>query len=106
MNIKKYIYHIYMLLWFIINILIAFANWIGKLRFGYGLGDLIYIGLIGLVIIIVGTYYITDLVFKFDKKEFSKSNIIVSIFSLLFILLKVTLLRGLESRWDGNIFFN
>jgi len=96
-----------MLLWFIINILIAFAIWIGKLRFGYGLGDLIYIGLIGLVIIIVGTYYITDLVFKFDKKEFSKSNIIVSIFSfLLFILLKVTLLRGLESRWDGNIFFN
>lgn len=107
-SINKSIYHSFLILWFILNILIAIGNWTGKIRFGLGMGDLIYMGIIGLAIIIVAIYYYRDLRVSDNNEALSKSNLLIMIFCLIFlifIILKMTYWRGLESRWDGRIFF-
>ena len=97
-----------MILWFILNVLIALGNWTGKIRFGLGLGDLVYMVVIGLAVVLVGVYYYRDLKIGSESDLISKSNLFVMTICfifLVFIILKMTYWRGLESRWDGKIFF-
>lgn len=57
MGIGKKVYHVLMIIWFLLICSISFGNWIGKIRFGLGLGDLVYQVVLALSIIIVGTVY-------------------------------------------------
>ena len=106
-KITKGFYHTFMAFWFLFLILIALGNWTGKLRFGLGLGDFFYQILIISVLIIVGMFYIYNL---------NKSSLLIvsnyrfylilgCLLYLIFIILKLTILRGPESSWDGRIFF-
>jgi hypothetical protein len=103
-NILRLLYHAYMIMWFILNLSIALGNWTGKIRFGHGMGDLIYIGIIGIVVLIVCIYYYIN--FKENSNTRGKLIIMAICFIfLIFITLKMTYWRGLESRWDGRVFF-
>ena len=107
-NFSKSSYHGFIILWFILNVLIALGNWTGKIRFGLGMGDLIYMCIIGLAILIVAIYYYRDLRISDNIEVLSKSNLLMMGFCLIFlifIILKITYWRGSESRWDGRIFF-
>ncbi|MDB4769090.1 hypothetical protein OAG16_03325 [Saprospiraceae bacterium] len=72
----------------------------GRVRFGLGLADIIYHGLIYIGFIIYGIYFIA-------KKEVSKSiNLIFPILSIVFcgyLILSMTIWRGGEYRWNGDI---
>jgi hypothetical protein len=97
-----------MFIWFAINVLIIYWNWTGAIRFGLGLGDLIYFGVSIIAVFIIGIYYIHDC-FNNQSEYVSKHDlklIVICILSLLFIFLKMTILRGTESKWDGKIFFS
>ena len=94
--------------WFVLNLLIGIGNWTGKIRFGLGLGDLIYMVIIGLAILFAGIYYLRDLKLYPGELLISKYNLMAMILCLAFLaflILKMTYLRGWESRWDGRIFF-
>lgn len=41
--INEKTYHTFMVLWIVIIVLIALGSFLGKFRFGHGLGDLVYI---------------------------------------------------------------
>lgn len=67
----------------------------GRVRFGFGLGDIIYHGLVYIGLVIYGIYYIT-------KKE----NLIIPILATVlcgYLILTMTIWRGGEYRWNGDI---
>jgi len=72
----------------------------GRVRFGLGLGDIFYHGLIYIALIIYGIYF-------FTKKEIPDiMNLIFPIVSIMFcgyLILSMTIWRGGEYRWNGDI---
>lgn len=72
----------------------------GKLSFGLGLGD-IGIIVVNIVVVILGglgVYY---------RLKLGSWNILIALFfmaTLIYLLLSLTFLRGIENPWDGNIF--
>ena len=72
----------------------------GRVRFGLGLADIIYHGLIYIGLIIYGIYFIA-------KKEVSDNiNLIIPVLSFAicgYLILSMTIWRGGEYRWDGDI---
>ena len=100
-------YHIFMLFWFISITLIVLGSFMGKLRFGYGLGDLLYVLLTIGILLVFGGVYLYDR-FKGLNLLDSPIHTYVIIFCtlvLVFLILKITILRGPESSWDGRIIF-
>ncbi|WP_338791284.1 hypothetical protein [Bernardetia sp. MNP-M8] len=78
-------------------IVIVILVMIGKMTFGYGLGDLFYIGLVA-VSLIMNTFYL--LIYK------KRLNIIALINLCLFLyyILNLTVMRGVENPWNGSLF--
>lgn len=102
----KKIFNSFMILYFIFLILITIGNWNGYIRFGLGLGDLIYLVLIVFIFFISLIVYIRSLkrgsnIFTLGDKTF----IVFCILFSIFLLLKITVFRGDESLWDGKVFF-
>ena len=107
-KINKSFYHAFMIIWFMSNVLITVGSLTGKIRFGLGLGDLIYIGVVGLAVIIAAIYYYIDFRVSGNSLVVTKRNLLVMaccLIFLLYIILKMTYWRDWESKWDGRIFF-
>jgi hypothetical protein len=86
---------------FLILCLLAVA---GKLAFGHGLGDFIYCIFLWLV-----TIAFAVLLFVFRKNKSSKGRATVTVVFacvLLFLFYSMTIGRGAEYRWNGNIFYS
>jgi len=97
-----------MTFWFIVNFLILIGSLNGNIRFGLGLGDLIYVGIVGGITLLVGIYYLIYRKKSSDSSHLTKSDVIVMMFCLsftLYIILKMTYLREIMSKWDGQVFF-
>jgi hypothetical protein len=75
----------------------------GKLVFGHGLGDIVYYIFLWLVTICCFIFYLRN-----SRKD-SKQGFVVSAcifaFLLIFILYSMTIGRGGEYRWNGNVFY-
>lgn len=96
-----------MVTWSLSLIIIAVGNWNGRIHFGLGLADIIYVFIIAGVLLLVGILYVTDL-YKMPSSSVSKKNITLGLICfvfLVFIILKMTFLRGGESSWNSKIFF-
>jgi hypothetical protein len=98
MGVKFICYMFYLYLFFFILILAGVL--MGKLSFGLGLGD-IGIIVVNIVVVILGglgVYY---------RLKLGSWNILIALFFmaiLIYLLLSLTFLRGVENPWDGNIF--
>lgn len=106
-KINESFYNIFMGWWFLILILIAIGNWSGTIRFGWGLGDIFFQFIILGFLIIMGVFYVftrykASISLTFNQKLLT---ILVCLLFLVFIILKMTYLRGSASRWNGQIFF-
>ena len=85
----------------VILTLIAVVQIDGKIRFGYGLGDIVYYALNFLALTVYTLYYI------FTKDNYKILNRVFPILALIFciyMILLMTIWRGHESRWNGKIF--
>ncbi len=94
-NINNRIYHSFMIFWFLSLSLIVLGSLKGTIRFGHGMGDLIYVMSIVALIVIFGLIYIYDLYRGVPfLKLISNKYIIAFCTALLFlVLLKITFLR-------------
>ena len=76
----------------------------GKLAFGHGLGDFMYCFLLWLVTII---FAVSLVVFRKNKSyKVQATMTIVFACVLLFLCYSMTIGRGAEYRWNGNIFYS
>ena len=73
----------------------------GKIAFGYGLGDIIYYPILWLITL---TFIITLAVNYKREKKLLISNAVFTIL-IIWIALSATLWRGSEYRWNGEIFY-
>ena len=88
------------LLYLVLTILIVSFVIKGRLTFGVGLGDLFYLVLIIISdIFIIGYYFI-----RHKKPKWEKYIIIIFTLFLFFMLLNLTIWRGLEYPWNGKFF--
>lgn len=89
----------YLVIIVLIVILVMNAN----MTFGHGMGDIYYLGFILFIGIIASLIWFIIL-----KKNFSKiANAIFYCFlvvELILIIIKLTILRGAEYPWNGNLF--
>jgi len=96
MKMKKIIKILPLIILLIISILLM----TGRVRFGFGLGDIVYHGLVYIGLIIYGIYFIV-------KKEIpQKTNLIFPILSIIFcgyLILTMTIWRGGEYLWNGDV---
>jgi hypothetical protein len=103
--IDKYLYMGAILIWNAILLVITFLSLKGRIHFGWGMADIVLLGIILITLLIV------DVIFVFSLKEtsffFHKKKLIIGIglIFLIYICLQMTLLRGPASPWNGNIFF-
>jgi len=96
------IYNAYLSFWFSAVLLIIVGNWIDIIRFGYGLGDLIYLIFCIIALLIFGLISFMNF---FRKVKINKLFLVLlSLIFLLFLLLKLTYFRGSASPWDGHFF--
>jgi len=108
LTIKKKYYHIFMIAWFILNVMIIIGLLLSKIRFGLGLADIIYIPILGGVVLIVGVFYLIRIRRSSTPKYLTNKDIVLALLCLafsIFIILKMTYLRGIASQWDGRVFF-
>lgn len=99
------IYRFFMIFWLISVLLIIIGSLWGKITFGYGLGDFIYLFPTIAVLLIFGIIYITDMF----KNILTPSNrtymLVLCALVLTAILLKITIFRGPEYSWNGQFFY-
>ncbi|MDH7462159.1 hypothetical protein QEG73_12750 [Chitinophagaceae bacterium 26-R-25] len=86
-----------------IQFIICFTGTFFKhISFGWGLGDMLWYGLIYLLLII---HFILTITSKNKKaKRFQLMTIIFLSITIL-ICLKATIWRGVEYPWNGNLFY-
>lgn len=84
-----------------IFILFSANGVIGRLAFGYGLGDLFYLLILWGITII---YLIAFLINRNKSKRLLVTNLIFTI-PLIWIILMATIWRGSEYSWNGEIFY-
>ncbi len=73
----------------------------GKVRFGHGFGDILYHGLSYLGLFVYGAYFLWT-----RKNKLKERNFIFPILANLFcgyLILSMTIWRGHEYRWNGDI---
>jgi hypothetical protein len=87
------------LIWTISTLILIFS---GKVTFGHGLGDLFYLILLTILQIFFG--YLFYLNIKWRKKIQVVISLLLIIIVILFTL-KMTIWRGIEYPWNGNILF-
>src|SRR5690554_1994717 len=82
----------------IILVMLSLFSMSGRVRFGLGLGDIIYHGLIYLGLLIYG-------IFLFVTKETAKKRYLIFPIIVIgycgYLILMMTIWRGVEYRWDG-----
>ena len=86
----------------VVSIFIVSGSLLGYLSFGYGLGDIMYLIITAILWIII-----TILVLVNRKAEKSSSLVILTvtmIICIVFLILKITIDRGPEYRWNGDLF--
>lgn len=86
----------------IYSILVVILVMIGKLSFGHGLGDLYYI--IELVIFLCFIILLNSIKHKINYSFFKYFILLLSVIIILYFSLKLTIYRGVEKPWDGNVF--
>ena len=72
----------------------------GRVCFGYGLGDIFYYALVYAGLCIYGLYFI------FKKEKPAQISIVFPTLAMIFcgyLLLSMSIWRGVEYRWDGHI---
>lgn len=85
--------------------LVALGSWRGNLHFGWGIADFVFFGLIILAIITIDVIFLLSLRTKSNLYGKQKTLFWVSLIFLLYTLLKMTVLRGETSPWNGQILF-
>jgi hypothetical protein len=86
-------------------VLIAFLSGFGPLSFGAGLGGLMYLFLIILWIIVLGTYFLIIRLKNIVLKPIvSRLMIAIMIGSCIYLTLEYTYLRDGLYPWNGSIF--
>jgi hypothetical protein len=87
------------LIWTISILVLIFS---GKVTFGQGLGDLFYLVLLVILQIFFGY------IFYLNIKERMNFPLIISLLLIILLTLftlKMTIWRGIEYPWNGNIFY-
>lgn len=85
-------------------IFIVLGSLLGYITFGYGLGD-------GLYIVFTLSFLIGACILKafIDRNSDETLHIVFAILMIaimIFLILKITLLRGVEYRWNGKLFYD
>lgn len=99
----KLVYIAYGLYTFL-SIGIVTGSFLGYVTFGYGLGDWLHI--ITTTILWIA---ISIIIMATRKQRADKNQMIFTIgmiACIVFLLLKITLLRGIEYKWNGDIFYH
>ncbi|MEJ8804547.1 hypothetical protein [Pontibacter sp. H249] len=97
---------LYLMFWNSFLTTIIILSWSGKIRFGLGLADALIDALIVAVMIVVDLAYFLSTRTSSIMSGKGKQVIWFSIAFAVWVALKMTILRGGESSWDGQIFFN
>lgn len=86
----------------VVQTAIGILNVMGKLTYGYGLGDVFYFaGHIAITVLLV----MSALYFIKHQRPIKTINWMLLCLTLINVL-QVSILRGTEMPWDGRIFFN
>ncbi len=106
-HLSKNLQNIFFAIWAIVLLLISYGNWNGKVHFGLGLADMIYFVMTLIVVFLIAVILVTS---RLSNKVnlTNKNRFFIALFCLVFlvfILLKMTILRGPISPWNGNVFF-
>ena len=93
---------------FFYSALILLLMLMGKITFGYGLGDLAYFFGISIMTLI---YLVSIILFNRKKYKENKTKInfimgLIFLTLLIFLTYSFTVGRGLEYRWNGSVFTN
>ena len=73
------------------------------IAFGWGLGDLVWYGLMYFLFII---HFVLTIKGKLKPNSYFKALTIIFTITTTFICLRATIWRGVEYPWNGNIFYN
>ena len=100
----KYILNVIFYCYLVWAFCVVVLNFKANITFGKGLGDIIY-----LIVLVVVSIILSVAFFKIKKKY--TENIfallllcIIMLLTIIFFLLKLTIWRGAEYIWNGNIF--
>jgi hypothetical protein len=96
---KQITYRAIYFIWALVMLTIFCLNLKGIVHFGYGMGDIFFGLAILCVTIIIGILFF---IFKLADR---KVLIFFCLLTLIFFILKLTILRGGISPWNGRIFF-
>ena len=77
----------------------------GKVTFGYGLGDLYPFGVSIIFYVINCTYYFCNHKYFDEHINLAVLNLLLLLGTIVYILLNVTIYRGVEYPWNGNLFY-
>lgn len=106
MYITKSILHVTVILSYIMLISVIVFNWQGRILFGLGLADIVYCILIFLSLVVGTILYVRSLRSNIEYLSTGDKYLIAAcILFDIFILLKISILRGPAAPWDGNLFF-
>lgn len=86
------------LLW---TLTISSLIFIGKLTFGHGIGDIVYLILLVLLLLVFGYF-----IYRNEKLNRPIILIVFMLVSVLLIGLKITIWRGSEYPWNGELFLH
>jgi len=94
----------FMVFWYISMILIAISEWNIQARFHWGLVDMVYfIGVVGMIITIAMLHI--KLIVNEDLSKRFKVFSFFCLAILIYFISQITIFRGGESRWDGQMVF-
>lgn len=91
-------------LYTLLSIGIVSGSFLGYVTFGYGLGDWLHIITTTILWIVISIIIIVNW-----KQRVHKNQMILTIgmiACIVFLLLKITILRGTEYKWNGDIFYH
>jgi hypothetical protein len=99
----KYILNVIFYCYLVLTVCIVVLNLKAKITFGRGLGDVFY-----LIELIVISIIMAVAFFKVKKHTENKFAVMlmcsIMLLTIIFFLLKLTIWRGAEYIWNGNIF--
>ena len=84
-----------------LSLSIIIGNLLGYITFGYGIGDWLYVILTALILIAISVGFIIN------RQKNNTAFIVLEIgmiVLMIFLILKITILRGSEYKWNGHLF--
>lgn len=101
MNQKLIIANVALASTFLLIVVLAFS---GSIRFGNGLGDILYVGIAALAFLILLIFTLSfHLSRKASSADYTKLLLIFSTV-LIYLIYRFTIGRGPEFSWNGQIF--